>query len=79
MFLFKPYDSYMAKRIINGNQRTITFHVDDILSSRLDKRVNNDSHTWLDLKFGQLKKVTVYKAMSTSFSVRIFISVQNCT
>ena len=45
--------------MINGKQHIVRFHVYDILSSGVDKTINDDLHTWLDLKFGQLKNSTV--------------------
>jgi hypothetical protein len=46
-FKINPYDPCIANRIINGNQRTITWHVDDMKSSHVDKTVNGKFLGWL--------------------------------
>ena len=40
-FKFNPYDPCVANRIVKGSQQTIRFHVDDLMSSHIDKRVND--------------------------------------
>ena len=41
-FLFNPYDPCVANRMIDGQQHTIRFHVDDVLSSHKSAKVNDD-------------------------------------
>ncbi|CAJ1934800.1 unnamed protein product [Cylindrotheca closterium] len=41
-FVFNPYDGCIANKIVNGKQQTIQFHVDDLLSSHIDPKVNDD-------------------------------------
>ena len=43
---------------MNGKQQTIRFHVDDLLSSHMDPKVNDDFYTWMNDTYGNLKKVT---------------------
>ena len=57
-FKFNPYDACIANRIIKGNQQTIRFHVDDLLSSHVDKTVNDEFLKWLNKKYGNLGEVT---------------------
>ena len=40
-FKFNPYDPCVANRIVNGKQHTIRFHVDDLMSSHVDRKVND--------------------------------------
>ena len=44
---------------MKGKQHTVRFHVDDILSSHEDAKVNDEFHQWLNETFGKLKEVTV--------------------
>jgi hypothetical protein len=46
-FKINPYDPCVANRMINGRQHTITWHVDDIKSSHVAERVNDDFLHWL--------------------------------
>jgi len=61
-FIFNPYDSCVANRIINGKQHTIRFHVDNLMSSHKDKKVNDEFLQWLNTKYGDLGKVTATRA-----------------
>ena len=45
-----PYDA--ANKIINGRQHTITWHVDDVKTSHVDPKVNDEFHTWRKRKYG---------------------------
>ena len=40
-FKFNAYDACVANRVRYGNQHTVRFHVDDILSSHVDLKVND--------------------------------------
>ena len=40
-FEVKPYDPFVANWMKNGKQHTIRFHVDEVLASHVDKRVND--------------------------------------
>jgi hypothetical protein len=46
-FETNPYDPCVANRTVNGKQHTVTWHVDDLKSSHIDPKVNDDFHTWL--------------------------------
>ena len=48
-FNFSPYDGCVVTRIVKGAQHTIRFHIDDILISHVDKRVNDVFEKWLSL------------------------------
>ena len=52
-FDFNFYDSCVANRIVNGKQQTVRFHVNDLMSSHVDKRVNDKFAAWLEKKYGE--------------------------
>ena len=41
-FEFNPYDPCVGNRMENGSQHTIRFHVDDVMSSHINPKVNDD-------------------------------------
>ncbi len=43
--------------MINGKQHTLTWHVDDLKSSHVDPKVNDEIHKWLDDKYGAISEV----------------------
>ena len=51
-FEFNPYDSCVANKMVNGSQHTIRFHVDDLMSSHIDKKVNDEFEQWLNKNYG---------------------------
>ncbi len=51
-FIFNPYDPCIANKMINDKQHTIRFHVDDLLSSHEDPKVNDEFLKWLESKYG---------------------------
>ena len=56
-FIFNPYDSCVFNRMVNGNQQTVRFHVNDLLSSHKDPKVNDEFYKWLNEKYGGYGKV----------------------
>jgi Reverse transcriptase (RNA-dependent DNA polymerase) len=54
-FKVNPYDPCVANRIVKGKRQTITWHVDDLKSSHEDPEVNDEFHTWLNMKYGDKK------------------------
>ena len=56
-----PYDPCVANKQINGKQHTISWHVDDLKSSHVDPKVNDDFHKWLQKEHGQVKEVTAHR------------------
>ena len=51
-FELNPYDPCVANKIINGEQITICWHVDDLKSSHIDPKVNNEFLQWIKDTFG---------------------------
>jgi hypothetical protein len=56
-FEFNPYDPCVANRMVDQKQHTIRFHVDDLMSSHVDKRVNDKFEKWLNKMYGGYGKV----------------------
>ena len=46
-FKVNPYDPCVANRIVNGKQHTVTWHIDDLKSSHVDPKVNDEFLEWL--------------------------------
>ncbi|KAL7562441.1 hypothetical protein ACA910_020582 [Epithemia clementina (nom. ined.)] len=77
-FKVNPYDPCIANRMINGKQHTVTWHVDDLKSSHVDPKVNDEFANWLETKYGDPKVGKVkaergkrhdYLAMKLDFSI----------
>ncbi|KAL7562162.1 hypothetical protein ACA910_020358 [Epithemia clementina (nom. ined.)] len=54
-FEVNPYDPCIANRLINGKQHSVTWHDDDLKSSHVDPKVNDDFANWLETKYGDPK------------------------
>jgi len=52
-FDFNPYEPCVCNRIVKGKQHTVRFHVDDLLSSHVDSRVNDKFAKWLSKIYGK--------------------------
>ena len=46
-----------CKHFVNGYQHTVRFHVDDLLSSHVDPKVNDRFQIWLEKMYGKYKAV----------------------
>ena len=77
-FVVNPYDPCVANRNVNGKQQTVTWHVDDLKSSHVDPKVNDEFLKWLKKKYasddiGEIKAVRGhrhdYLAMVLDFSI----------
>jgi hypothetical protein len=47
-YQFNPYDPCVANKIIAKRRHTVRFHVDDLMCSHKDPRVNDDFAKWLN-------------------------------
>ena len=56
-FVFNPYDPCVANRTVRKRQHTVRFHVDDLLSSHKDPKVNDAFDVWLNKTYGGYGKV----------------------
>ena len=52
-FVFNFYDACVCNRMVDGKQQTVRFHVDDLWSSHMDSKVNDDFLEWLNSKYGK--------------------------
>jgi Reverse transcriptase (RNA-dependent DNA polymerase) len=59
VFNTNPYDPCVANRIIKGRHHTVTWHVDNLKSSHVDPKVNNNFLQWLESTYGNAKLVPV--------------------
>jgi hypothetical protein len=87
-FKVNPYDPCVANRIINGKQQTVTWHVDDIKSSHMDPKVNDEFLEWLKKNYasdniGEIKAVRGhrhdYLGMILDFSIPGVLQVDMVT
>ncbi|CAJ1943939.1 unnamed protein product [Cylindrotheca closterium] len=60
-FVFNPYDPCVANKIVNKKQQTIRFHVDDLVSSHMNPKVNDKFAKWLNMRYGLIKACTVVR------------------
>ena len=51
-FIFNPYDPCVCNQMIWGKQQTVRFHVDDLMSSHKNEKVNDNFLKWLNKKYG---------------------------
>ena len=52
IFEVNTYDTYVSNRMVNRKKHTVAWNVDDLKSSHVDTKVNDDFHKWLEKKFG---------------------------
>ena len=75
-FVFNPYDMCVCNRLIEGSQQTVRFHVDDLMSSHILSRINDEFLQWLNDKYGSYGLVQAtrgaihdYLGMTIDFSL----------
>ena len=51
-FVFNPYDPCVANRWVSHKKHTVRFHVDDLMSSHVDAKVNDKFLEWLNKLYG---------------------------
>ena len=55
--MFNSYDPCVCNRMIDGKQHTVRFHVDDLMSSHMDPKVNDEFLMWLNEMHGEYAEV----------------------
>ena len=60
-FTVNPYDWCVANKMVSGSQLTITWHVDDLKISHVDKEVLEDLLKQLNGTFGKDEPLTVHR------------------
>lgn len=80
VFGFKPYDPCIAHQITKGRQHLIQFHVDDVLSSHVDAKVNNDFDRWDQETYLKLKPVEIRRVKNHTFlgMKLVFLKSKEC-
>ena len=56
-FDLNPYNPCVVNKMVNGEQLTVCWHVDDLKSSHIDPKVNEKFLQWSIETFGQLGEV----------------------
>lgn len=56
-FVLNEYDPCVANKVVNGKQLTLTWHVDDLKVSHVDKTVVDEFIEWIQEKYGDVTKV----------------------
>ena len=84
-FEFNPYDPCVANRMVNGKKHTMRFHVDDLMSSHMEAKVNDQFLIWLNKKYGGYGAVKAtrgkrhdYLGMTLDFSTDGTVVVDMC-
>ena len=58
-FKFNNYDPCVANKMVEGKQQTVRFHLDDLMSSHVNAKVNDKFQEWLQATYGQINEVQV--------------------
>ena len=77
-FVFNPYDPCVANCEVNGSQHTIRFHVDDLMSSHVDPKVNDEFYDFLTEKYGQLGPVKQHRGNEHDYLGVIYRFYDDC-
>ena len=60
-FKFNPHNSCVANRKVRGKRHTVRFHVDDLMSSHVDPKVNDLFKKWLNKRYGEHGEVKAHR------------------
>ena len=66
-FKFNSHDPCVCNRNANNKQHTVRFHVDDLMSSHVDPKVNDDFENWLNEMYGNYSKVKSVRGPTHDF------------
>ena len=77
-----PYHTCVANKMVNSEQLTICWHVDDLKSSHIDPKANDEFLQWIKDILGQLREVKItqgplhdYLGMTVNYSVPGQVSI----
>jgi hypothetical protein len=62
-FKFNPYDDCVANHSVKGGQQMVRFHINDLMSSHKNAKVNDDFAKWLNGMYGKHGPVKVVRGM----------------
>ena len=51
-FDLNPYDAWVANKMVNSEQLTIFWQIDDLKYSHIDPKVNDEFLQWIEDTFG---------------------------
>ena len=81
-FKLNPYDPCVANKMVNGDQLTVSWHVDDLKSSHMDTKVQDEFLQWIRDTYGSIGEVKVtrgkiheYLGMKLDYSVQGQVSI----
>jgi hypothetical protein len=60
-YIFNPYDPCVANKMIHKRRHTVRYHVDDLMCSHMDPKVNTQFKKWLNQMYGKHGKVTTIR------------------
>lgn len=66
-FKFHDYNLCIAFKIVEGSQHLVQFHVNDILSSHMKSKANDEFTVWDKEKYGTMKPVEVKRGKVFEF------------
>ena len=72
-FVVNPYDLCVANRIVEKQQQTVCWHVDDLKSSHRNTKVNDNFLEWLNLKYGDIVEVKATRGNKHDYLAMIII------
>ena len=63
--------------IMNTKKHTISFHVDDILSYRVDSKMNDEFDKWANSEYGKLKPAKIHQEKVNEFlEMALYFSIK---
>ena len=62
-FKINPYDPCVANKMVNSEQLTVCWHVDNLKSTHINPKVNNEFLQWIKDRFGQLSEVKMTQGL----------------
>ena len=71
-FKFNPYDACAANKEVKGNQLSVCFHVDDLISKHIDSKVNDIFANWLNRMYAKHGAVSVNHGRVQDYLVMVF-------
>ena len=81
-YKLNPYDLCVANNMVNSKQLTVCWHVDNLKSSHINPKVNNEFLQWINDMFRQLSEVKMtrgplhdYLGMTLDYSVPGKVSI----
>lgn len=81
-FVVNPYDPCVANKMVDGNQLTISWHVDDLKASHMKPKVIDDFAEWVNKTYGEIAAVKVvrgtihnYLGMTFDYSAKGQVSI----